>query len=316
MTVEGVPLPVTVVGGYLGAGKTTLINRLLSEDHGLRLAVLVNDFGEVNIDAGLVAAHDGETWQMTNGCICCSIGDDFSATMLQIARADPRPDAVVVEASGVADAMRFSTYAGEWLGFDLRAIVVLADAETIRTKADDRYVGDLVVRQLQGADLVVLNKVDLVDHSSVAGVREWMAAMDVAAPVVETCHAALPTGVFFGDHERVGLDASADGEGHHAALFSTATVRDDMPWDQQRLEAALGQLPTSIVRLKGTVALHGESAETVVQLVGRRWQLTNTNQPQTGHTELVLIGLGDQPTVDAAAASLVGDCRPSSTRLG
>jgi len=307
--IEPAPLPVTVVGGYLGAGKTTLINRLLQDDHGLRLAVLVNDFGEVNIDARLIAAHDGETWQMTNGCICCSIGDDFSETMLRVARTEPRPDAVVVEASGVADATRFATYAGEWLGFALRAIIVVADAETVRSRSEDRYVGDLVVRQLEAADLIVLNKADLVDASALADVRHWMRTIEVTAPVVETTQADLPPNVFFGDIEQVHRGDRAKVEVDHASGFSTALIRDDLAWNRNRLEDALEQLPDSIVRFKGTVILDDATSALVLQGVGRRWQLTESKEPYPGQTELVLIGLGDQATTDAAASAIVATCR-------
>ena len=101
-------LPVTVVGGYLGAGKTTLLNRLLADTQGRRLAVLVNDFGAVNIDAGLIANRDGETISLVNGCVCCSIGDNLGMTLYDLAERPDGPEHIVIEASGVADPARIA----------------------------------------------------------------------------------------------------------------------------------------------------------------------------------------------------------------
>ena len=105
-------MPVTVIGGYLGAGKTKLLNRLLAEAEGRRLAVLVNDFGEVNIDAALIANRDGETISLTNGCVCCSIGDNLGMTLYDLAERPDGPEHILVEASGVADPARIAGYAG------------------------------------------------------------------------------------------------------------------------------------------------------------------------------------------------------------
>src|SRR4051794_19414238 len=125
------PIPLTVIGGYLGAGKTTLLNRLLHQNEGRRFAVLVNDFGSINIDAALIASHDGETMSLTNGCICCSLANGFLTALTQLRnRAEP-PEHIIVEASGVADPLKIAQY-GHTPGFRLESIIVLADAETVR----------------------------------------------------------------------------------------------------------------------------------------------------------------------------------------
>lgn len=305
--------PLTIVAGYLGAGKTTFINRLLSGDHGLRLAVLVNDFGEVNIDAGLIASDDGDTYTLTNGCICCSIGDDLSETLINIARSENPPDEVVIEASGVAEASRFATYSGEWLGFGLRGIVVLADIETIRTKAKDKYVGDLVVNQLRGADLLVLNKIDLVEASVVDDVIAWLAESDVKAPVIATANASVPMEVLF-DIERRAEDVvvhSTDADRNHEAMFASTVIRDAGGWTRAGLEDALGSLPPEVVRAKGMVMLPSEESLALVQVVGQRWQITDPPAGSSGQTELVLIAFGDQAAVDAAAKELAGKASAS-----
>ena len=167
-------IPLTVVGGYLGAGKTTLINKMLCEANGQRLAVVVNDFGDLNIDVDLIQSHDGKTYELTNGCICCSIGDDLQATLMAITGVSDPPDAVVIEASGVAEPSRVGTYGGAWNGLQPPKTVVVVDVETIRDLAKDRFVGGLAVRQIAAADEIVLSKRDLVSESKFEEVKRWV----------------------------------------------------------------------------------------------------------------------------------------------
>ena len=169
-------LPVAVIGGYLGAGKTTLLNHLLAEDHGMRLAVLVNDFGSVNIDAALIESRDGRTISLTNGCVCCTIGDNLGLALHDLAERADGPDGIVIEASGVADPGRIAHYATSRPRLALDSIVVVADAETIRQRADDLYVGDLVRLQLAAADVIVLSKTDLLDGDACGLARRWIEA--------------------------------------------------------------------------------------------------------------------------------------------
>ncbi len=174
----------TIIGGYLGAGKTTLINSLLAADHGRRLAVLVNDFGAVNIDVELIERHDGETISLTNGCICCSIADSLGESLDQVLALEPRPDQIIIEASGVADPAAIAGYGEGWPGCRLDAVVVLVDAEAIRRQARDQFVGELVTRQLKRGDLVLLTKSDLLPGNEVQAVIDWVGAATTAPVVV------------------------------------------------------------------------------------------------------------------------------------
>lgn len=164
----------TVLGGFLGAGKTTLLNRILREHHGLRIAVVVNDFGSINIDAELIARHDGDTVSLANGCICCSIGGSLLKTLVSIARRPVLPDHLLIEASGVADPWRVAEIGLADRRFRLDGVIVLADCERVRQQAEDRYTGDIVRRQLDADDLIVLNKVDLLAPPHREEVAHWL----------------------------------------------------------------------------------------------------------------------------------------------
>ena len=204
--------PVTVVGGYLGAGKTTLVNHLLRNANGLRLAVLVNDFGTLPIDADLIEAQSGNLISIAGGCICCSFGSDLMGALMELAQMAPPPDHVLLETSGVAMPGVVARSAALLPAFSIDSVVVLADAETVRARAADRYMGDTITRQLNEADLVILNKADLVDTTELDALRQWMVQLALRAALVEAVRATVPTAVLFGHgHVPVGTGVLSSG---------------------------------------------------------------------------------------------------------
>ncbi len=138
-------VPLTVIGGFLGAGKTTLLNALLAQAEGRRIAVLVNDFGDLQIDAALISKRSATTIGLRNGCVCCSLAGGLVNALSEVVALDPRPDHVVVEASGVSDPRRIAQVARTGAGFSPEATVVVVAADQIETLAGDRYVGDTVI---------------------------------------------------------------------------------------------------------------------------------------------------------------------------
>ncbi len=266
-------VPVTILGGYLGAGKTTLLNRLLAGDHGRRLAVLVNDFGAINIDADLITAHDGATISLQNGCICCSISDALGDALDRVLSLDPLPDQIVIEASGVADPAKIAHYGRGWPNCRLDAIVVLADAETIRGQARDRFVGELVTRQLRGGDLVILTKIDLVDEVVLEDVHQWIkGATGEGSMVMTAAHGQIDPALVL-DPSIVPMSREPAVAGIDAgSLFDSFVFEMTEPVDQERLEAALKAWPAAVVRVKGIVNVAGVGPS-VVQRVGRRWSV-------------------------------------------
>jgi len=277
-------LPLTILGGYLGAGKTTLVNHLLRHADGVRLAVLVNEFGALPIDADLIEAEGENIISIAGGCVCCSFGNDLTRALMDMASLDPAPDHVLLEASGVALPGAIAASVSLLQGYALDGIVVLADAETVEEQARDTYIGDTIARQLADADLVVLNKADLVAEERLAATRAWLAVQAPGAEIVPACHGALPPGTLlrsFLGRERPLRDASD----HQADIFDTVALPVERPVDAQTL--AQGLADAALIRAKGfAVARDGEAV--AIQVVGRRW--TVTPAPGGGTPGLVAIG--------------------------
>ena len=149
------PLAVTIVGGYLGAGKTTLVNHLLRHANGRRLAILVNEFGALPIDEDLIDTKSEDLISIAGGCVCCSFGSDLTAALIRLSERLPKPDHIIIESSGVAMPGAIAANIGLMEQYLLAGIVVLADSETILNHATDEFIGDTIIRQLNDADLIL-----------------------------------------------------------------------------------------------------------------------------------------------------------------
>jgi G3E family GTPase len=320
-------LPTVVVGGYLGAGKTTLVNHLLRHAAGRRIAVMVNDFGEIGIDADLVESRDDDVMNLAGGCVCCAFGSDLIGALMALPERDPRPDLVLIETSGVALPGSVARSVRLAPGIEVDGVVVLADAETVRARADDPYVGDTVRQQLAEADLLILNKVELVSADALAGLRGWIASVAPRARIVETSEARVPPELVIGLHDgdagtprEAAAGGLLTGGGRRiaappaaAALFESASFEIDATVDAQALGRALADPSLWLVRAKGIVR-DRDGRWTVLQAVGPRVRVTAADEAALrspgSRGRVVAIGLRGRfdaaavrARIDAAAAS-------------
>jgi G3E family GTPase len=311
-------LPTVVVGGYLGAGKTTLVNRVLRGAAGRRIAVVVNDFGEIGIDADLIESRDGDVLNLAGGCVCCAVGSDLVAGLMALPGRIAPPDVVLIETSGVALPGAVARAVRLVPGLDADGIVVVADAETIRARADDPWVGDTVRQQLADADLLVLNKTDLVAPEALDALHAWLADAAPRAVRLDTVDADVPPDAVIGAVHGTGPDGAPPSPTRAptrlapprpaAADYETRLVAPAGPLDPQALARALADPTLGLLRAKGVVR-DAAGAAWVVQAVGARVRVTpavpgTPAADPSRPSRLVLIGRRgrlDAEALDAAA---------------
>jgi G3E family GTPase len=284
-------VPLVTIGGYLGAGKTTLLNALLSDGHGLRIGVLVNDFGSVSIDEKLIVAREGDVMTLANGCACCSVAGDLATALDRLVGQGNRYELLVIEASGVADPARIATLARS-PGLRQGATIVVADVETIQVRARDKFVGRLVCRQLRSADIVVLNKADLVDAARMQTVRAFVALEAPHARLCEAVYGHVPLADLIRLSPRPSpalacLPAESD---LASALFESHYWTTEAPPDMAALEAVIAALPPTVLRVKGVIGL-ADGHVVSLQRAGERVEVSPLHKAvaATG-AEIVVIG--------------------------
>ncbi len=301
-------VPLTILTGFLGAGKTTLLKRLLTGDHGLRIAVLVNDFGALNIDADLVVGIDSNVVSLANGCVCCTTRDDLLGALEDVLARPEQPQYVILEASGVADpagiAMTFHNHSlRERVRLD--SSICVLDAEQVFSAPEQMK---LKLFQIAFSDLLVLNKIDLVDSAQLGRIRDWLDEHFSRYRLLEARHCDVPLEILLAAgrfdasdlHELPGKDAhdasacrDASCPHDHAAQFSTWSFSSDRPMKLDILQRVAGRLPTSIYRCKGVVFSKEEPARrAVLQVVGKRVDITFDGPwgDQPPATRIVVIG--------------------------
>lgn len=285
---DGRRVPLTFVGGYLGSGKTTLINEMLATTD-RPIAVMVNDVGEINIDAALIKKRSGDTIELTDGCVCCSLVDGFGAAFDQIRGRPNPPDHLVVELSGVAQPERLVPW-GKTAGFRLDGVVVLVDAERFEAGLTDPYLGDTLEHQVRAADLLVLTKLDLVDDTTASRVRKTLQALASQTPIIDVANARDASTLLALGGRRPGGIADVPDE----TLFDAHSVeRAPLPTDLSReaLDLLIEGLDVDVVRAKGIARLD-DGELVLIQVVGKRAAITVLPASEVeSPTDLVVIRL-------------------------
>mgnify|MGYP000880867950 CR=1 FL=1 len=283
------PIPVTVIGGYLGAGKTTLVNALLREAEGVRLAVLVNDFGELPIDADLIESRNGNVIGIAGGCVCCSYGSDLVAALIGLARANPRPDHVLLETSGVALPGQVAASLTLMADYAIDAIVTLVDAAQVRALAQDRYLADTIARQVMDAHIVVLNKIDLVPDEVVAPLERWVKDLAPGAHVLPARNASIPMSVLTGREPAAARARPGRGHQHHGQdAYATRVFLLGEIDDAQHLLRRLAEPENGLLRAKGILKTR-DGRGWILHIAGAQATVTAAHAQQSPRG-LVVIG--------------------------
>jgi G3E family GTPase len=292
-------IPVTIISGYLGAGKTTLVNYLLAHNTGANIGVIVNEFGEVGIDGDHIVADEDALIEIRNGCVCCTVRTDLVAGVkVLLARDDIKLDRLIIETSGLADPapvlQTFLADAELLTCVELESVVTLVDAANRQRQLDD----DMAREQIAFADLIVLNKVDLLDTDALELLERDLRAINPVAAIIRTNHSevaaetllgvprfslpnvlAIEPGILEGEHDH-----------EHDDSITSCAVETSNPLDPDRFHRWINQLVQRqgqhIMRMKGVLNFQGEARQFYFHSVhmlldatpGKRWQSAETRQ--------------------------------------
>ncbi|VVC03425.1 CobW/HypB/UreG, nucleotide-binding domain [Candidatus Bilamarchaeum dharawalense] len=270
-------IPITVVTGYLGAGKTTLLRKIIDESK-MKIAILMNEFGTVAIDGKIIEGKNIKIAEMAGGCVCCSLAGEFKAAIEEI-RDNIKPDWMIVETTGVAEpsALAFDIMEGI-AGTRLDAIVTIVDADALTKFLTLGHTG---TEQIELADVLVVNKVDLVEREKLVEIKQRLTNMNNRAAQIETTYCNVDLSFIFGV-EREQLHVSTHG---HKPEFEYFDFVSDKKLDYDKFIEFYAKLPNEIYRSKGFIVTNKGSF--LVNYVGGRYGSEGFN---ANKTELVFIG--------------------------
>jgi G3E family GTPase len=319
-------VPVTILTGFLGSGKTTLLNYILTQKHGHRIAVIENEFGEINIDSDLIVSADEEIFELTNGCVCCvgSARADLLRILQELMKRREKFDHILVETSGLADptpvAATFFVDTEVAKQVKLDAIVTLVDAKHIGGQLDDPSLqghDNQAVDQIVIADRIILNKIDLLPERELPGLEKRLRKLNATAPIMRSSHAKVELDEILGigafsvaQTMAIAPDFLDEHEHQHDPSLESVSFTYDAPFQRARLEPHLRDLLKArgedIFRLKGIVAIVGEPNRVVLQAVHRLMDLRAADAwgSRKRESRLVFIGRNlDRASLDRGLRS-------------
>ncbi|MGI0495132.1 CobW family GTP-binding protein [Alkalinema pantanalense CENA528] len=317
-------MPVTIITGFLGSGKTTLLNHILNNRQDLKVAILVNEFGDINIDSQLLVSMDEDMVELSNGCICCTINDGLVDAVYNVLERNDRVDYMVIETTGVADPLPIIL---TFLGTELRdltrldSIVTVVDSETF---TPDHFDSEAAFKQIAYGDVTILNKTDLADPDQIQNLEAYIHTVKEGARILHSQHGKVPlpllldvgynnpeayTDLVQEEIHQTQLDQDDpahhdhhhdhhDHEHHHhhsAHLdndgFVSISFESDRPFDVNKFETFLQErLPQEVFRGKGILWFKESDLRNVFQLSGPRFDLQGEAWRTPPKTQMVLIG--------------------------
>ncbi|MUL37876.1 CobW family GTP-binding protein [Gloeocapsopsis dulcis] len=315
-------MPVTIITGFLGSGKTTLLNHILSNRQDLKVAILVNEFGDINIDSQLLVSMDEDMVELSNGCICCTINDGLVDAVYRVLERDDRVDYMVIETTGVADPLPIIL---TFLGTELRdltrldSIVTVVDAETF---TPDHFESEAALKQIAYGDVTILNKTDLASPEQLKDLEAYISTVKVGARILHSQHGKVPLPLILDvgynnpkayadlvqeeikqsqhEHEHHHHDDHThhphEHHHHHSDHldndgFVSISFESDRPLDVKKFETFLqNQLPKEVFRAKGILWFAESDLRNVFQLSGPRFDLQGETWRTPPKNQLVFIG--------------------------
>ncbi len=312
MDIPKLGMPVTIITGFLGSGKTTLLNHILSNSQDLKVAVLVNEFGEINIDSQLLVSIDEDMVELSNGCICCTINDGLVDAVYRVLEQD-RVDYLVIETTGIADPLPIAL---TFLGTELRdfthldSIITVVDAATF---TEEHFESEAAFKQVAYADITILNKVDLVPQSKVEELEQYIKTVKRGARILHSEYGQVPLPLILGvdltkldtyqeflaeDNQEDKHHDHHDHEHHHHHShhlendgFVSVSFESNRPFDVNKFETFLQeQLPQEVFRAKGILWFSQSKYRHIFQLSGPRFSIDDTEWHSPPKNQIVFIG--------------------------
>ena len=316
-------IPVSIITGFLGSGKTTLLNHILTQQQGLKIAVLVNEFGEIGIDNELIISSDDDIVELNNGCICCTINEDLVKTVHKILERKEKLDYLIVETTGVADPLPVAV---TFLSTELRgktrldSIITLVDCDNFYAKTKEESIA--AQQQITYGDIILLNKTDLVESQVVVKIEDKIRQQRPHARILQTVkgNVSLPlilsVGLF--ESDRYFQEEASHHEHHHHEHddhhhhhhehhhhhsdhldedgFTSLSFETEQPLDLRKFQYFLdNQMPESVFRAKGILWIKGSPARHIFHLSGKRFGIEDDEWKGTPKNQLVFIGQNLEP---------------------
>ena len=287
-----VSIPTSIIAGYLGSGKTTLLNEILNADHPERLAILVNDFGDINIDQRLIESQDEMLLGLTNGCICCSIGGAFFDALDRVIKLQPRIDAIIIEASGIAEPKNIANIARAEKELEFDGTFVLIDSTQVAEQATHSLIKDSIINQISQANLLVLSKTDIASRQHIKRALHLIEEYAPNTPVIDKQKQHFDFSII--NSVKINQDGIQETQrkshNHQHGLYCRFLLYRSHFQSKQELTAFLQQIPDGLLRLKGFIQI--QSKGYLIQMVGRFLEIKQFNCPSDEY--LVAIGLQNQ----------------------